>query len=268
MAVKFEVLHTRGTVYWFLPEDVRIDAHLNGRHLAPDITALKASILEHGQLQPVAVRNDAGTPVLVMGFSRWTAISEINEEKRKVGDENLLKLSCTYVNCNEQDGFIMNWQENRARNATSPLDDAHHFAQLERWGLSRKQIASRMKVSELTVDARLALITTTAEVQKAVSEGRLKVTAAVKLAKLSQAQQRWAVEKPGKVTKLALAEASGENIKPSAKIVRDAIEERRDDTTEEAMIRQFCELLLHFMDGESDTIDLAKTDLFPEESKA
>jgi ParB family chromosome partitioning protein len=254
MAVDFKVEHTRTSEYLFLPEDITIDPKLNGRYDAPDITELKASILEHGQLQPVAVRNDGGKPVLVMGFSRWTAISEINKDIRKSGEGDPIKIRAVYVRLNEQDGFIANWEENRRRNATTPLDDAHHFAQLEKWGRTEDEIAGRLHVSVSTVRARLALVGATKEVQEAVHDGRLKPTAAVKIAKLAAEQQRAAVKRnngTGKITSADVAAATGATIKPSLKTVRDLVQVSADDTTLDRDIRQFCTRLLALMDGTS-----------------
>jgi len=79
MAVTFEVKHTRGTVYLFNPADVVINASDNGRHDLPDITD-EASILEHGQQQPVAVRIKIISQCWLWGFPRWRAVAELNQE--------------------------------------------------------------------------------------------------------------------------------------------------------------------------------------------
>ena len=254
MAVEFSVEHTRTSEYLFYPEDITIKPELNGRLFAPDVSDLKASILEHGQLQPVAVRSDGGKPVLIMGFSRWTAIAEINEERIKAG-ESRMKLRCVYVRANERDSFIANWEENRRRNATTPLDDAHHFAQLEKWGMSVKEIAERLKVSEAIVNARLALVSATPEVQHAVAEGRIKATAATKLAKLAESVQRAAVKEPGKVTPSKIAAATGQTVKPTLRDIRILVEQTADSTAEPKMVRAFCAALLKVIDGEATSLD-------------
>lgn len=251
MAVDFKVEHTRTSEYLFLPEDITIKASLNGRHDAPDITGLKESILAHGQLQPVAVRNDGGKPVLVMGFSRWTAISEINKERRKAGEEPI-KVRCVYVKLNDRDGFVANWHENHERNNTTPLDDAKFCAQLEKWGYPVKDIAEKLRLTEARVKASLALNAATPELQKAVHDGRVKPTAAAKIAKLAEEQQREAVKirtDHSKVTAADVAAATGEPRKPSMKQLREMITEMADDTTEEKFVREFCVKLLAVMDG-------------------
>ena len=80
MAVEFDVKGTRTSEYLFAPEQLEIDPSLNGRHELPDIQWIVESILTHGQLQPVTIRRSGGKPVLVAGFSRWRAVSQINKD--------------------------------------------------------------------------------------------------------------------------------------------------------------------------------------------
>ena len=85
MAVEFNAPGTRTSEYKFLPQYIEVAPEMNGRHELPDIQWIINSILRHGQLQPVTIRRTASKPVLVAGFSRWRAISEINKQKR-LGD--------------------------------------------------------------------------------------------------------------------------------------------------------------------------------------
>ena len=121
MAVEFDVKGTRTSEYLFAPEQLEIDPSLNGRHELPDIQWIVESILTHGQLQPVTIRRSGGKPVLVAGFSRWRAISEINKKKLA---EKPLALRCSYTQLTEKQAFLANIEENRVRNATTPMDDA------------------------------------------------------------------------------------------------------------------------------------------------
>ena len=246
MPVKWSVENRRADIYYFDPSDLKIKPELNGRHEAPDIDGLIQSILEHGQLQPVLIRSENDRPVLMAGFSRWTAISEIN--KRKLTPERM-KISAVYVRCNEQEGYIRNWQENRARNATTPMDDAHHFAQLERWGWDAKAIAQKLSLKPQFVKSRLQLIQAEPEVQAAVSSGRVKATAAARIAKLSAEQQREMVKKNGhKISAKDVDTATGKAVRPSFKSVREYVESHTGPG-ESKDVREFCEGLLRFMDG-------------------
>lgn len=246
MAVTFEVEHTRGTVYLFNPADVVINASDNGRHDLPDITELKASILEHGQQQPVAVRNQDNKPVLVMGFSRWRAIAELNQEY----PERKIKLKAVYVRCDQIGGLLLNHEENRRRNATTPLDDAHLFARLESYGWEHKEIAAKLKVTPVFVKQRLALIEASLELQEAVRTKRIPANAAAKIARLAVSVQRKTVAGNGKVSREAVAEATETVIKPSLKQVRDYVHQHTGPGESKDVI-EFCEGLLRFIDGQT-----------------
>lgn len=200
MAVDFSAPHKRTSEYNFAPEDISVRAELNGRHELPDISWLVQDILAHGQLQPVIIRNDGGTPVLVAGFSRWRAISEINSKSLA---PVALKVRCTYFRGNEREAFLANISENRYRNATTPLDDAHNIARLERWGMSVEEIAEHYREKPVWVAGRLSLLSLEDSTREAVKRGKIKTTAAVEIAKLSAEKQR-------EVTKRAEA---GETVK-------------------------------------------------------
>lgn len=261
MAVTFSVPYTRVDEILLDPGDIVIKPELNGRHDAPNIEALQASIEKVGQLQPVTVRREGDKPVLVMGFSRWTAITEINKKR---DPKDRIHIRAVYMKVNEEDGYIYNYEENRRRNATTPMDDAHQFAQLMKWGRTEEQIAIRLNIMKkgkngkpdvpdvAFVKHRLLLIEATPELQAAVSSGDMKVTAATRLAKLSSEQQRKLVSERKKITTADVAAASGAKRKPSMARVKERIEEEAYSTATEKSdpVKKFCLKLLKFMDGE------------------
>jgi ParB/RepB/Spo0J family partition protein len=246
MSVKWSIANTRGSVYLFDPADLIIKPELNGRHEAPDVEELIDSIMIHGQLQPVLVRSENDKPVLIAGFSRWTAISEIN--KRKLTPERM-KIAAVYIRCNEVEGYVRNWQENRARNSTTPMDDAHHFAQLERWGMGIGQIAEKLKLKPAFVKGRLKLIEAEPEIQAAVQSGKVTATAAGRIAKLSAEQQREVVKKNGKLNPADVAKATGTKVKPSLGRIKEFVEIRSAAAGTNAAVRDFCNELLTLMEG-------------------
>jgi ParB/RepB/Spo0J family partition protein len=248
MAVKWQVENTRGSVYYFDPNYVVIKPELNGRADEPDLTELKASILQYGQKQPVMVRNENGKPVLVMGFSRWSAIMELNKGRKP---EDRIKIAAVYEQCNEQDGYILNFEENRRRNATTPYDDAHQIKQLVNWGWDNKKISQRLKISPSTIAARLALLEIEPEVQAAVKKGLVKPAAVKKIAKLSAEQQRELVKTDGKVSDEAVAAVTHTPIKPNLKVVREFVEMHAGPGEDEA-VQAFCKELLNFIDGKEN----------------
>jgi ParB/RepB/Spo0J family partition protein len=245
MAVTWNVKDVkRGSVYLFDAADIVIKPDLNGRHELPDIAELKASILEHGQLEPVAVRNEGNKPVLVMGFSRWRAIAELNQEY----PDKQIKLQAVYIRCDEVGGLLLNHEENRRRNQTTALDDAHLFARLERYGWEPKEIALKLKVTPAFVRQRLSLIEATLEVKEALRSGRIKAGAAAKIAKLATSVQREAVKGNGKVSKETVAAATHTTVKPSFRAVREYVE-AHTGPGESKDVAEFCDALLRFMDG-------------------
>lgn len=222
MAVQWQVDSTRNSVYLFDPADVVIRPELNGRHFLPDITELIDDIVKNGQIQPGEVRSEDGRPVLSSGFSRWRAIVHINENELTLVP---LKFSATYIKVNDREGYLRNWSENRKRNQTQPMDDAHHFAQLVKWGWDEKAIAERLKVEVSFVKKRLKLIAATDEVQKAVADGRLAPTAAEKIAEVASDVQRMAVKGNGKITGADVDVALGKAPKVTVKAIRAFVEE-------------------------------------------
>ena len=226
MAVDFNVPHTRTSEYLLWPEDVVIRPELNGRHELPNIDWLKADILQRGQLQPVMIRSDGGQPVLAAGFSRWRAISEINAGRDA---KDKLKLRCCYFRGNEADAFLANIAENRGRNGTTAIDDAYNIARLDKYGRTVAEIAAFYSESEAWVTSRLSLVNLCPEAQAKVSDGSLKPTAAVQIAKLAEAQQREKLKGGGKLTAASLRESSGKPPKPTLKTLADTLRAVVDD---------------------------------------
>jgi ParB/RepB/Spo0J family partition protein len=207
MAVQFAVEHKRTSEYRFFPEDISIKPDLNGRHEKPEIEWLITDILNSGQHTPVVIRNDGGVAVLVAGFSRWRAISEINRLKLSPVK---MQVRCTYVQCSETEAFLINISENRFRNPTTPLDDAHNIKRLLKvYAMTEEQIAgiyfptaktsSELKAARKFVEDRIALISLSPEAEDAVRSGRVKESAAKAISKLSQDQQREVLKKEGTI---------------------------------------------------------------------
>lgn len=235
MAVEFTIKpDSRTSEYRYLPEQLAINPELNGRHELPDIQWLIESINTRGQSTPVTIRSNGGVPTLVLGYSRWRAVVEINKT-RQPGER--LTLRCVYSKVNELEGFIDNIHENRERNPNTPIDDAHNIALLQKWGLAMERICAIYHEPEKWVKDRLALIALEPEAQKAVQDGRLKLTAARAIAKLSTAQQRAAVKGNGKISGAAIQQAAGAAPKPTIRTVREVAETAADDTTLEKHTR-------------------------------
>jgi hypothetical protein len=209
MAVEFKAKPSRTSEYRFFPEDIVVKPSLNGRYEKPDIEALIQDILVNGQHTPVVIRNDGGNAVLCAGYSRYRAVSEIN--KRKLLDAPLA-LRCTYTQCTEAGGFLAAISENRVRNTTTELDDAHNIARLMKvYAKTEDEVAAiyfpgviaessngngldSLKKARAWVRKRLALVNLTPEAEQAMRDGTLKGSAAVAVAKLDQENQKAALK--------------------------------------------------------------------------
>ena len=208
---------SRVSAFKFDPTALVVKSDLNGRHELPDIEWLIQDIARNGQAQPVIIRKDGERAVLVAGFSRWRAIVEIN--KRKLTPANL-PILCTYFQGSERDGFVANVRENRFRNATTELDDAHNIVRLQRFLMQDEDIArvyfpdidgnrEKSKKAIAWVKKRARLANLTPEAVEAVKNGRLKPSAAAHIAELASYVQREVVAKPGPVTSADVAKAEG-----------------------------------------------------------
>jgi ParB/RepB/Spo0J family partition protein len=224
MAIEFKVPHSRTGEYRVLPEHITINPELNGRYETPDIEWLITDMLAHGQHTPVVIRNDGGLCVLVAGFSRWRAVSEIN--KRGLTPVPMV-LRCTAVKCNEVEAFLLNISENRFRNPTTPIDDAHNIKRLMKWGYTEDQISEvyfptaksekELREARAFVNERITLIDLTPEAEQAVRAGRVTMPAAKAIAKLSTEQQKKVVEKEGTIERSDVVPAKPKVPKPPAK---------------------------------------------------
>jgi ParB/RepB/Spo0J family partition protein len=221
MAVQFLSEHKRTSEYRFFPEDITIRPDLNGRYDKPDIEPLINSILTQGQHTPVAVRNDGGQAVLVAGFSRWRAISLINE--RKLAPVKM-QVRCTYVQVSEAEAFLINISENFVRNPTTALDDAHNIKRLLNvYAMTEEQIGavyfptakteSELKAAVKFVNDRIALIPLSSEAEDAIRSGRVKESAAKAIAKLSHSQQKEVLKKDGPVSRKDINAAAPKPVK-------------------------------------------------------
>jgi ParB/RepB/Spo0J family partition protein len=215
MAVEFDVPMSRTSEYRFLPQNLEVHPELNGRHELPDIQWIVDSIVKHGQLQPVTIRRTAGKPVLVAGFSRWRAVTEINKQALL---PKPLELRCSYTQLTEKQAFLANIEENRVRNPTSPMDDAYNIQRLINvYQMTVEEAADAYRASVSWVKGRLDLIEATPEVEKQIRKGTIKGPAAKTIAKLSKEHQTnlaKVAEEKGKVTPADIEREVGPKPKP------------------------------------------------------
>jgi ParB-like chromosome segregation protein Spo0J len=206
MAVSFsqDTISRGDSLYVDYPENILVEPELNGRHEHTDVEALAADIAQFGQRTPCVIRkNDAGLAVLVFGHRRYRSVALLNERNPNAKR----KLICKYEKLSDAEAFVAAIGENRFRRDVSPIDDCANICLLKtRFGKSESDIAAiyfpeapDAPESLRFVKQRAALDELAPEAALAVREGRVKLTAAVALAKLSKDQQRARVKGEGKV---------------------------------------------------------------------
>lgn len=206
--VEFTTEISRGsTTYQAYPEEIKIDPELNGRHEDSSVENLAADIEANGQHEPVICRkNDQGEPVLTVGHRRYRAICLLNERNPK----SRRKINFLYKRMSDTEAFITAIGENRFRKDVSPIDDAANIEILRRrfnFGdadiakiyFPEAQTEEEKKAALRFVKERSSLIELAPEAAQAVRDGRMKVTAAVALSKLSRDQQKKKVANSGKI---------------------------------------------------------------------
>jgi ParB family transcriptional regulator, chromosome partitioning protein len=159
-----------------------------------DLSALADSIRIHGLLHPIVIEDHSDSWVLVAGERRLRAaklagLTRIAAIVRPAAESerNSLELALT---------------ENLVRADLSPLEEAMAYSRLaDTFGLTHEAIALRLGKSRPLVTNTIRLLTLSAPVQRAVSEGRLSAGHARTLLALTDlaAQERAAqvVEKEG-----------------------------------------------------------------------
>lgn len=209
MAANFGELDVKrgDSLYRVWPEDITVIAELNGRHENTEIEELAADIEKNGQDNPILIRkNDDGKIVLVAGHRRYRAVCLLNDRNK----ENPRALICRYKIMSALEAFQATVRENRFRRDVSPVDDATNIKILrDRFSLAVADIAKiyfpesaekSLDDAIKWVEQRIALIELAPEAAQAVRDGRVKMTAAVELSKLTRKQQREKLEKPGPIT--------------------------------------------------------------------
>lgn len=223
MAATFEVTGnkvTREDTFWLDAQDIHIDAENNGRHDLPDIGWLIDSIEKNGQTTPCSIRKDGQKALMVEGHSRWRAIVAINKKRKP---EDRLRVWCALFRGNEVDALMFGFAANRERNALTAVDEGYFIHRLMKYGKSLDEISGIVHETGAWCKQRLALVSVTPEVQKAVSDGAMKPNAAVALSKLSAELQRRAVKErtaKGKVDPVAVREATGKKAPIPMKALR------------------------------------------------
>ena len=192
---------------------VRPDPDQPRKGMQPDrLAELAESILRHGLLQPLVVRQEGLAPdgdmqyVIIAGGRRYAALLLLLA--RPLDDATRARIVRVRVIVNESDAAerrVLQLIENLQREDLSPVEEARSFKEIMRVeGLTTLALAARVHRSQGYVDERLRLLRYE-EIEAAVEGGWLTKSAGAAIASLSGADVRQAW----------LARASrGETIRP------------------------------------------------------
>lgn len=139
---------------------------------------LAASLLEHGQLQPIRVRWDQerGLYVIIAGERRWRAAKMAG----------LLTLECVVVEGDLDQAVILRQQviENALREDLKPVEKAKAFkAVMDQEGIDGKGLAEKLHIDPSTVSRALALLKLDEDTQQKVDAGVVAPTVAIQATK-------------------------------------------------------------------------------------
>jgi len=141
---------------------------------------LAASIREHGVLQPLTVRQAGDRYQIGAGERR----------KRAAERANLADIPCVVRDLSDEQMEVLALVENVQRADLDPLDEAHAYRRLiDRFGLSLREVAGRVKKSHEHIARRLRLIADPA-VEEAVRAGTVVPTIAAELARVEDQERR------------------------------------------------------------------------------
>jgi ParB family chromosome partitioning protein len=162
-----------------------LDAETNvrKRYDKDSIASMKASILAHGIVQPLAVRPplsgdaDLGGQLyrVFAGGRRTRALTELLAEQA-VGPEYQVPIIIRDVD--DRDAAELSLAENLIRHAMDPADEFKAFKQLADDGMDVAEIALRFGQTERFVRGRLALGALHPVILEALSEGQISFAAA------------------------------------------------------------------------------------------
>jgi ParB family chromosome partitioning protein len=151
------------------------------RHFDPDkLEAMAQSILLHGVLQPVVVRQVGDRYELIVGERRWRG-------SRAAGLE---KIPAVVADLAPQDRLEVAIVENVQRHDLNPMELAHAYRSLADAGATQEEIGRKVSIDRSSVANHLRLLELTRDLQQDVEEARLSMGHAKALLQVKDPEQR------------------------------------------------------------------------------
>jgi ParB family chromosome partitioning protein len=145
-----------------------------------ELAGLADSIVRHGMLQPVVVREIEGGYELVVGERRW----------RAAGLAGLETVPATVKDVAPRELLEMALVENVQRQDLNPIELALAFRSLSEGGATQDEIGERVGLDRSTIANHLRLLDLGRELQEDVEQGRLSVGHAKALLGIANPERR------------------------------------------------------------------------------
>lgn len=138
-----------------------------------DLSALRDSILDHGVIEPLVIRDrKAGGYGVICGMRRLKAAVMAD----------LKTIPCIERELDDADAIAMQVDENSQREDLHPIDEALYYEELATRGMGHDAIAKRFQTKKREVVRRLKLLALSPKARKAFVENRFDEEAALALA--------------------------------------------------------------------------------------
>jgi ParB family transcriptional regulator, chromosome partitioning protein len=163
------------------PDRLAPDPNQPRKEFAPEsLEQLAQSLKERGQLQPIRVRWDTALErwVIIAGERRWRAATQAG----------LPMVTAVEATGPLTDDEILEEQliENCLREDLKPIEQAKAYqVLLTSRGLSQRQLAERLRISQATIARSVAMLNLPDEIQASVECGELAPNAAYQLSKIA-----------------------------------------------------------------------------------
>ena len=201
-AVKKQALpFKRRSQYLAYPEDLYLEKKPGKKHYDPRVHEPFTErdvrwMMVHGVLQGVSVEKAGGDRVVVVD-GRQRVINSL-EANRRLVEQGLPRIRIPVVpkRGDEITLFRIGVICNEHRKPENPVSQAYKMSKYMDLGHDENDCADLWGVTDRTVRNRLYLLDLCDEVQKAVVEGKITVSNAIKLRALSHAAQRKALKAP------------------------------------------------------------------------
>jgi ParB family chromosome partitioning protein len=151
------------------------------RHFDPDkLEAMAQSILLHGVLQPIVVRQAGDRYELIVGERRWRG-------SRAAGLE---KIPAVVADLAPQDRLEVAIVENVQRHDLNPMELAHAYRSLADAGATQDEIGRKVSLDRSSIANHLRLLELTRDLQEDVEQERLSMGHAKALLQVPDSDQR------------------------------------------------------------------------------